>query len=172
MSKTFIFTKNFESNFIQTHWVSRKWGLTVYKMMCEYLYQQQFFHLHVIYSGYLEFWDTMYMHVSRKLISWPCWISIVSQRISDCFLHKISCIDANLNEVKSQFETFFFLKQTKNNVSLFTLSKYSLGICSSTKALSVIYKKKKKKRKSLESTEKPYSKNFCFKSDFKVYSHM
>lgn len=83
------------------------------------------------------------VHVSRKLISWPCWISIVSQRISDCFLHKISCIDANLNEVKSQFETFFFLKQTKNNVSLFTLSKYSLGICSSTKALSVIYKKKK-----------------------------
>lgn len=87
-------------------------------------------------------------------------------RISDCFLHKISCIDANLNEVKSQFETVFFLKQTKNNVSLFTLSKYSLGIRSSTKALSVIYKKKK--RKSLESTEKPYSKNFCFKSDFLI----
>lgn len=97
------------------------------------------------------------VHVSRKLISWPCWISIVSQRISDCFLHKISCIDANLNEVKSQFETFFFLKQTKNNVSLFTLCKYSLGICSSTKALSVIYKKKKKRKENLWSQLKSHT---------------
>lgn len=81
----------------------------------------------------------------------------MSQRISDCFLHKISCIDANLNEVKSQFETFFFLKQTKNNVSLFTLCKYSLGICSSTKALSVIYKKKKKRKENLWSQLKSHT---------------
>lgn len=62
-----------------------------------------------------------------------------------------------------------FLYQTPNIFSLFTLSKYSLGRCSSTAALSVIYIEKK--RNSFESTEKPYSKNFCF-NNLKVYSRM